>query len=368
MSGSDSSATPPVVDTNQVDSGDQSGGVDIGASNTDISSHSQDATDAKQDAGSSEGKDAKQPPETILSQVQKALEKTSKAEESSASKDQETDKGKTAAEAAGDADSKKADADVPAEFHKHPAWQRITKERDEARAAAKEAETFKDDAQRYQSFQGYLNTTGLSGPQAVEAMDLAALALKDQGKFFEKLSELYFDWAVTLNKDGILPPDLQRQVDEGSMTSEIARNFALERIKAKGLETREKDREETGKATEQSQQTAAITGALQNWLTAAQKADPDFQRKRPLVQNQIRALVAQEGQPKSPQEFVTMSEKALKMVNSQLREVMPAQQRKPEKNPSPVGNGAASRGAASNAPPKSTLEAVRRGLAMSAAG
>lgn len=352
------SDTPPVSDNEQDKTVTATGDADNTASPVDGQEGSADAKQTEADPSKGD-KDAKKEPETLLSQVEKALKKDEEKPDPEKSSDSKQENQQSTDGKKEDEKSSEEPA-VPAEFHKHPAWQRMQKQRDDAVA---EATTHRDNAQRFELFHNYLSSTGLTPAQAVEAMDLSALAIKKPEEFFTKLQELYYDWGVVLKK-GILPPDLQKQVDEGAITAEIAGDYALQRVRTKSATAMSEAATEAvyqGKAQSHAQE---VNNALSGWLTVQSK-DPEFAKKRGFVQTEIRALVAKEGRPEKPADFVAMADRALKTVNERLSPFTPAQ-RKPEKNP--VRHSSSSSRAAASAPPKTVMEAVQRGIAMSANG
>src|SRR5262249_26359418 len=101
-----------------------------------------------------------------------------------------------------------------------------------------------------------------------------------------------------------------------------------------------------------------IQQAVADWDTQQVSKDPDFERKRPLVEHTARSIMAKEGRAATPDAAIEVLERALKAVNGHVAAFQPKPQATPRTPPRP-GNPATSQVAAE---PKSLAEAAMQGL------
>src|SRR3546814_8944505 len=72
----------------------------------------------------------------------------------------------------------KSDAEIPAEFHKHPAWQRLIRERDENKGAA----------EQFRQITGFMDKHGLSPAEAAEGFTVMAMIKVDPDRKSTRLN------------------------------------------------------------------------------------------------------------------------------------------------------------------------------------
>src|SRR3546814_14255305 len=72
----------------------------------------------------------------------------------------------------------KSDAEIPAEFHKHPAWQRLIRERDENKGAA----------EQFGQITGLMDNHGLSPAEAAEGFTVMAMSSEERREVKECVS------------------------------------------------------------------------------------------------------------------------------------------------------------------------------------
>jgi hypothetical protein len=351
MSDEDDSVTSPVTDDTNTE------GEDVAApqgDETDSSSGTDDNSAGSSAAGSenSQTKDAKDGPKTMLDAVENALNKD-KAPGASSTQDKKGDADKAAAD--------QKDADVPKEFHNHPAWKRIMGERDDARkqieTLTQETESLRENAGRFESLSQFLTENKVSSQDAANAMRLAALSQTEPEKFFAELTEMHDTWSVILGKG--LPADLQTQVDSGHMTEEIAKELALSRIKAKVYGGQVEANQQDTAARNQANERAATQQAIVNWEKNVVTRDPDYVAKtKSFVIDRMARIVRDRGQKlQGPADIVKVADQAYKEVKKEMAALLP---QKPARIPvKPQGAGTP----VAQTQPKTMLDVVAGALA-----
>lgn len=295
----------------------------------------------------------KEEPQTLLDKVKETLsQKPDIVAEPASSPDENTDKVDVDPESKESNTEVKEDADIPKEFGKHPAWQRILKERNESRDLAS---SYKEKADKYEGVETFLSTNGVSATDAAEALKLTALIYNNPTEAYKKLKTFVDRLAVTTGAE--LPEDLAVEVDKGY----ISEGRAAELAKARADASLAQNRLAATEAERQRQYQAEIVNQRDNtvstWLEQVTKTDPDFQIKSPMVQAEVHRIVAVEGRPNSPQEMSVVLSRAYTSVNEHIKKIRPQRQ---AINPSPKSSGVSS--TASTAP-NSMLDITRRVLA-----
>lgn len=304
-------------------------------------SQNTDANPNPEQPSSTPGNDAKSAPEKSMASVVEAALKEGKEGSSTSDKQPNGQKPKAGQAdpkaAAGDkkpGDNKdgKADAEIPKEFHKHPAWVKLKGQRDEFRA---EAERYKTDAAEFQAITGFMQEHDIQPEQVANIMHLIVLQNTDPVKFYETVAG--FKSELDERMGLILPKDLQARVDAGEISEEDAKALNSEKAKSKLLQDRNAqtaERQKTREAQNTQRQTlSAMADTVNKWEEQIQTRDPDYAaKKREFVQAEIRAYIQQAGMPKTVQQAVKYAELAYDTVTKRLAGVLP--QRKPN-SPTP---------------------------------
>src|SRR6266536_1723186 len=185
-------------------------------------------------------------------------------------------------------------------FHKHPRFQELTKERS---AFKKEVEQLKPLADQAVALSEYCHKNGISNAEFQSAMHIAALLHSDPAKALTELSS-YVD-VLEQSLGNKLPGDLQKEVDDGTLSLERAKELTKARLANQGLEQRGKQSE--AQAAQAAQ--VAITTAVNSWDAQKRASDPIYDRKYPLIEKAFLAACSM-NPPRTPQEAITLAERA----------------------------------------------------------
>lgn len=304
------------------------------------------APDANTDTATSSEADtgAKAEPESLFDAVTSALE--TKDTDASPASDRAEEGKKPADGEAEEAD--KADADepeVPQEFHKHPAWQRLIRSRDE----------LKGPAEQYRKIESFMEAQRLAPEEVVEGYRVMALLKNDPAKALEVLSG-YVDQLSGLT-GRTLPDDLAEKVRRGQVDRATAEELARQR--AQGRLTEQQLAEQRQQAAERlvAETRSQVKTAVERAEASVRERDPDYGKKEELVRDRIRAIVQEIGQPpQTVDDAVALYKMAYRDVNARMKTFMPPKQDR-------TSPSASSSATATDAPPKTLEEAIRRAVA-----
>lgn len=235
-------------------------------------------------------------------------------------------------------------SDVP--FHEHPRFQHLIRERN----------SFREDAQRYQNVQSYLDQNGLTADEAADGLEIMGLMKVDPQKAWEKLKPIVQNVLVAAGE--ILPDDLAQRVQAKELTREAALEVSRSRAALKARDARQEFDARRGQRTASVEAQRAVTNAVEAWEADRRVKDPNFDAKLPRIQEKIAFLHATEGRPKDAEGAKAQLKKAYDAVNKELGANAAAprpQQRKPAVSMVRGGQVAGN----ARPEPKSTLDIVR---------
>lgn len=302
-------------------------------------------------------------PKTMLEAVQAAMKPVEAPTTSTAAESPTA--GDAGAVKAPDAPQKLDDyAEVP--FHTHPRFRQLLKERNtfQGKLLEKDAEISKlkevnapqqESLERFTAFSDAVKSAGLA-PQEINAgFAIMAEMKRDPAKALEMITPYINDLLEFTGRK--LDQDLQKQVDDGLATQDIASQLQRERRRSAWLETQQQGQQQASASERQQRETDALVQTVTSSVSAweeRQKTDPDYQKKQPLVIREIGWLMQQEGYPKSAEAAVAMADKAKATVEANLKSLIPQRQ-----SVRTVTGGASAATAAAR--PKTLLEAARLG-------
>lgn len=235
----------------------------------------------------------------------------------------------------------------------------ITKQRNEIRQRLTEAEPR---LVRDGQLQQFLTTNGIGSDEFAWLMEAARLTKRDPARAYEHLTPLIDQ--LRQHAGEVLPDDLRRDVEAGTLSSERARELARARNTLQVRETvgaQDAERQAAERAqADFAAKVNAVASSLSSWEAQWKGSDPDFAHLLPLVRDKIMFAVSEKqrrkgGAPLSTEEALEIANAARKAVKEQL-----AGMNAPPRSKSTVTGGVAVRAAAE---PKNAMEAARLGLA-----
>jgi hypothetical protein len=300
MSVEDSAAASPAAAETPAE-----GAADATAS--DASAATQDVKSTPAETSAAEG--AKP---SLFDAVKASLAKDEAPPASSANKDSKDDPTAKAPEAESDEEDERDPGELTEEDKKllsaktQARIRNLTHQRDELR----------EPAERFRRIQAFQHETGVSSDEIVQALDVLALVRSNPGEALKRAREFAYNLSLSLGET--LPPDIQDKVSKGQIDEATGRELALARVKADGFQ----QRVEVSEAERQAQATQAfksdVSGAVNAWEEQVTKRDPDFAKKKPLIQSNFRALIQEGNQIKSKDDAVRLMKEAYKRTNDHL--------------------------------------------------
>jgi hypothetical protein len=240
-------------------------------------------------------------------------------------------------------------------FHKHPRWKEVLSQRDAALARSRE---FEEPARQFGLVQEFMSSNNLTPPEMADGFTVMALMRNDPTKAIPLL-ENYLDQLKMITGQK-LPDDIAKQVENGAITEEAANELAASRLQIATAQAQNaRVNADANNQADQRQRLEAAT-AVNAWEMQAKSADPDYEAKKPFIRDAIVAQTAGRALP-SPAQAVQIAQRAHAEVTNRFKGFAPVRAR-----PTPLTprSGDAGPATMNTAPPKTALEAAKRGLAL----
>ena len=307
--------------------------------------------DVKSPAESSEAEGVETPgfSDAVLAALDKTETEAAPATEVGKEKSDPESESKTAENAKNDEEADSGFTEDELKEFKHHTSTRIRQlveqkntAREEVKTAAAELEALQPKIAQFDHLVNYMRENDIESSEFDNALKIVSLIKNDQAKAFEVLTPIYRSLAEQLGK--ILPEDLQQRVAQGHLSEDDARQLHESRSHVKLADQRQERQTERAEAgmqeAAQNERLQTVVKAADDWTTVKAASDPDWKTvigsleekttKQNLVAEQVELEVNRrvqkigpDGFPKSAEEVVEMSEKALKLVESRLKALGP---------------------------------------------
>lgn len=241
---------------------------------------------------------------------------------------------------------------------------KLLHQRNEAR---REVESYRTDADELRQIREFTRTNNLADNEVADLFKFGALVKSGDVTRLNQALEIVMPIVTNLMEatGRSVPKDLRAKVESGELSEEMARQMGRERFERKAaLNTAERTKAQATEQQQQAEQTAnqeraaKIREATANWYTSKAASDPDFGMKAEAMEAAARALVAERGQPKTPEEAVKLAEDALAQATKWLTA---GRSNKTATRPTP-GNGSNGSRSAVTPNPSSMEEAIAAAL------
>jgi hypothetical protein len=208
-----------------------------------------------------------------------------------------------------DQDGEEDFSDVP--FNKHPRWKQVV-------GRMKSAEL---DAGRYRNVQGFLDNNGLGSEEAANALIVAGLAKTNPAEAWKQLEP----WVKKVAEAAgvILPEDLRTRVQQGQLDPETAAELSRSRAQAQSFEVQRAHEQRIAEQNRTQAQVAQVYNAAEAWENDRLTKDPNFNQKRPVFTEKLKAIFFDEGRANTPQGVKDQCERAYKATNAAFRPPAP---------------------------------------------
>jgi hypothetical protein len=250
------------------------------------------------------------------------------------------------------ADGQQADDFSKLPFNKHPRFRELVKEKNTYKAQMAEYES---DAKQYRDIQTFMEGAGLTAEEVAEGLALMAqMKSGDPAKAYEALTKKVESLALAAGKQ--LPQDLEERVEQGFVDRETAQQLYQKQVQAERQAALAQNQLQQRTYQDAQTQVVSIANAVQAWEQATKGTDPDFEIKVDLVKDRVRAQVAANGMPKTPDEAVKLTKEAYESVTQVLRRAQG-----PKQSMRPAVGGKVNGSAAPE--PRSLLDVIRQASA-----
>jgi len=241
-------------------------------------------------------------------------------------------------------------------FHKHPRWKQVLTERNDLRERVTSLE---DPARQFGLVQEFMTKNNLTSSGMADLFTVAALMQNDPDKAIPVVQNYLEQLQLITGQK--LPPDLASQVDEGAITEAAAKELHMARLNVTRSQTAAQEAARTSQEQARRVRDTENVSAVNAWEQTAKVADPDFDRKKPFVIDAIKVRLAAEPNVNQAR-AVQIAKEAYASVNDRFKGLVPQQRQLTPTTPRGSDTVASATGTHSS-PPKSALEAVKRGLA-----
>jgi len=297
--------------------------------------------------------EASKPGETednLLSVVKSVVEQSAEAQDDESPSESPTD---TQSEIEPEQAESEQDEDFSKlPFNKHPRFRELVREKNTYKAQMAEYEA---DAKQYRDIQTFMEGAGLTAEEVAEGLALMAqMKSGDPAKAYEALTKKVETLALAAGKQ--LPQELEERVEQGFVDRETAQQLYQKQVQAERQAALAQNQLQQRTYQDAQTQVVSIANAVQAWEQATKGTDPDFEIKVDLVKDRVRAHVAANGMPKTPDEAVKLTKEAYESVTQVLRRAQG-----PKQSMRPAVGGKVNGSAAPE--PRSLLDVIRQASA-----
>lgn len=270
------------------------------------------ADEAQVEASSS---DAHGDDEGLLAVVRDAVEKTAEEEDTDSSKlvsptndGDVTDGGDAEDEDSEDDKSEDDYSDTP--FHKHPRFKQLIRDRNELRGRATQ----------YDQITDFMDKNQLTPEEVAQGFQLMAMMkIGDPAKAYEELKKLTDNLALASGHR--LPEGLAEKVEQGYIDQDTAQDLWREQFKAQRQAAITQEENQRFRQQQQSSHTNSMAQTVTAWEDSVRESDPDYELKAEMIDDRVRALVAERGRPRNSDEALQYAQNAYQTVSDRLRSV-----------------------------------------------
>jgi len=235
-------------------------------------------------------------------------------------------------------------------------FERLMAQRNEARLAL---EAVQPEINQHRQFQNTLQQAQLAPDDVNQLLFIgAALRKQDYKGFLDGVTPYVMAAQEALGLR--IAPDIQRQVDDGLVSEDAARELTRTRHRLAQAEASLRDTTRQNEVQTQNSNLNEIRSRVTNWETRIRSRDPDYAHKADTVRRFSQALLQERGTPATPEQAEALVQAAYDEANRTLIALRPAPR---PTRPSPSSVHVATGGAALNGQQPNTLkEAVLMAL------
>lgn len=273
---------------------------------------SESNNDAKLSAEPSAAGDKDANKRASLLDVVKAAYKAKPDSGSSTEGDKMDAKAASNAEASGSLDDDQAPKDASQQtadkvpFHNHPRWKEMLSERD----------ALKPKADQYEKITTFMQNAGLSSQEMADGMHVMAMMKTNPVEAYKALQGYITKIAPLAGE--VLPEDLKREVDDGFINEDRAKELARLKAEREFSSARNVELQQRIEAEANASRGREMHDAVAQWEITEKAKDPDWSVKQEMVLDRVKVMLMTE-RPSNPSEATELARRALADVNARLR-------------------------------------------------
>jgi hypothetical protein len=185
-------------------------------------------------------------------------------------------------------------------------------------------------------------------------LQVGALMKNDPAKALQAMAPYYNQLLEVTGS--VLPVDIQKAVDEGTISENYAAELARSRAQSALSQQRVTQIENRSNEAETSHRLNDLSSTASTWERQWSSSDPDYAKKAELVKQGLELRWRRGDVPRSDAEMREQCEAERKAVEKQLRNLLP------KKLPATSGPQSGAAGTHSATPPKTLMEAMTRAV------
>ena len=231
--------------------------------------------------------------------------------------------------------------DVP--FNQHPRFKELIAEKNE----------LKPMADNYRQITDFLSTNNVSADEAAEGFKIMALIKNDPVAAREALQPWIDD--LDLYAGNRFPDDIREKYEQGHLDEAAAQELTRSRMASELAQGQQALMQEQLTQRDQQARLDDLAAVVTDWEDRRKQSDPDYSLKQDEMDDRVKALVSEFGQPQDAGQAIQLVEAAYEAVNARHAARLP--QKKAVRTASggnPAGNPAAD--------PASVLEVIEQTL------
>jgi hypothetical protein len=229
-------------------------------------------------------------------------------------------------------------------------FERLLAQRNQAR---QQWDGVQGELEQHRQLQGYLKQHQLAPEDVNMLLGVgASLRRRDYAGFLQGVTPYVLAAQEALGLR--VAQDLQRQVDDGTISEDTAKELTRTRHRAAQAEHQLNDHAQRNAAETQNRSVQIIRTAVDNWEANIRSRDPDYPHLADTVRRYAQGLMQERGIPQTPEQAVQLTQTAYDEAKKTMSKLRPSPQ--PTRQ-TPSGVHVATNGAA-NVQPRTMKEAV----------
>jgi hypothetical protein len=142
-----------------------------------------------------------------------------------------------------------------------------------------EVEKLKPVVEGHRSIVKYCKEYGIDNKSFSSHLELAALRNSDPEEYVKRLTGMLEEQGVTLGAEASLPPDIQKLLDDGDISEEVAQRLAKAEREKEQKEKLAQSRQAVLQKQTEEREISLIVDAANTWESAKRKEDLDYRPK-----------------------------------------------------------------------------------------